>query len=86
MSEFKFLGRVLADDDDDWPAVRANIRKARQRWGQVAQILSRQGATTSTMAYFYKAVVQAVLLYGSESWVLTQKMWKAVEGFHSSCA
>ena len=38
------------------------------------------------MAYFYKAVVQAVLLYGSESWVMTQRMWKAVESFHNYCA
>ena len=38
------------------------------------------------MAYFYKAVVQAVLLFGSESCVLTQNMWKAVEGSHGSCA
>ena len=86
VSEFKYLGRVLANDDDDWPAVRANIRKARARWGQVARILSREGANAGTMAYFYKAVVQAVLLYGSESWVMTQKMWKAVDSFHSSCA
>ena len=86
VTEFKYLGRVLASDDDDWPAVKANIHKARKRWGQVARILSREGATTSTMAYFYKAVVQAVLLYGSETWVLTQKMWKAIEGFHNCCA
>ena len=86
VSEFKYLGRVLADNDDDWPAVKANIKKARGRWRQVAQILAREGATTGTMAYFYKAIVQAVLLYGSESWVLTQKMWKAVESFHNCCA
>ena len=84
--QFKYLGRVLSNDDDDWPAVRANIQKARWRWGQVAQILSREGASTGTMAYFYKAVVQAVLLYGSESWVMTQRMWKAVESFHNYCA
>ena len=66
--------------------MKANIRKAKARWGQVARILSREGATSGTMAYFYKAVVQAVLLYGSESWVMTQKMWKAVDSFHSSCA
>ena len=62
--------------------MKANIKKARGRWRQVAQILAREGATTGTMAYFYKAIVQAVLLYGSESWVLTQKMWKAVKSFH----
>ena len=37
-----------------------------------------------TMANFYKVIVQTVLLYGSESWVLTQKMWKAIERFHNS--
>ena len=41
VSEFKYLGRVLSNDDDDWPAVKANIRKAKARWGQVARILSR---------------------------------------------
>jgi hypothetical protein len=86
VAEFKYLGRIISNNDSDWAAVRANIRKARKRWAQVAQILSREGATTSTMAYFYKAVVQAVLLYGSESWVITERMRKAVESFHNRCA
>ena len=86
VSEFKYLGRILAHDDDDWPAIRTNIKKARMRWGQVARILSREEATSGTMAYFYKAIVQAVLLYGSESWVLTERMRKALNSFHHRCA
>ena len=31
---------------------------------------------------FYVAVVQAVLLFGSEMWVLTPQLEKALEGFH----
>jgi L-rhamnose mutarotase len=31
---------------------------------------------------FYKAVVQSVLLFGSETWVLSQPMLTALEGFH----
>jgi len=31
---------------------------------------------------FYKAVVQLVLLYGSEMWFVTLTMLKALEGFH----
>ena len=31
---------------------------------------------------FYKAVVQTVLLFGSESWVLTPRIMGRLEGFH----
>ena len=65
VSSFKYLGRILSANDDDLPAVAANVHCAHQRWGQVAQLLIREGASSLTMSYFYKAVVQAVLLYGS---------------------
>ena len=32
VTSFKYLGRVLSADDDDLPAIVANIRKARNRW------------------------------------------------------
>ena len=35
---------------------------------------------------FYQAVVAAVLLYGSESWVLSAYDLRALEGFHVECA
>ena len=31
---------------------------------------------------FYVAVVQAMLLFGSEAWVMTPRSEKALEGFH----
>ena len=34
------------------------------------------------MGRFYVAVVQAVLLFGSDTWVLTPQLEKALEGFH----
>ena len=44
MTEFKHLGRVLKNTDDDWPAVAGNIRKARASWGRLARILGQEGA------------------------------------------
>ncbi len=38
------------------------------------------------MGYFYKAIVQAVLLYGSESWVLTKSNMRQLRSFHSRVA
>ena len=80
------MGRILSDDDNDWPAIQMNIRKARQRWGQISRILTREGASAKTMGYFYKAIVQAVLLYGAETWVTTQRAEGALKGFHNKCA
>ena len=40
------------------------------------------GSTVRAQGMMYKAVVQLVLLYGSESWVVTRAMVKVLEGFH----
>jgi hypothetical protein len=63
VKEFKYLGRITSDDDDDdLPAVRDNLR-TRARWARVSRVLTREGATAKMMGKFYLAVVQSVLLY-----------------------
>ena len=86
VSEFKYLGRVVKNNDDDWSAVNQNVKKATATWGRVCKILSKEGANPKAMATVYKAVVQAVLLYGSESWVLSLTMEKKLQSFHRRCA
>ena len=46
------------------------------------KILEREGSDRRTPGRFYVAVVQAVLLFGSETWVLTPQLEKPLEGFH----
>ncbi len=36
---FKYLGRLLAQDDDDFQAIRNQMRKARGTWARVGQVL-----------------------------------------------
>jgi hypothetical protein len=61
-----------------------NLRKARMKWGRISRILSMDGADPKAMASLYKAiVVQSVLLYGSESWVLVLLMEKKITEFSS---
>ena len=36
---FKYLGRLLAQDDDDAQAIRQQLRKARGIWARVSQVL-----------------------------------------------
>ncbi len=51
---FKYLGRLLAQDDDDIQAIRAQLRKARATWARVGQVLRAENAPPRVAAKFYK--------------------------------
>ena len=80
--EFKYLGRILCEDDDDTKCVESQITKARARWWRIAKILKNEGASAKIMSRFYVATVQAILLYGAESWVLTNRLIQKLNSFH----
>ena len=80
---FKYLGFLLAQDNDNIQAVRQQIHKARGIWARVSQVLRGENATPRVADKLYKAVVQSVLLYGSKTWNLTQTV---LEGFHLRAA
>ena len=67
--------------DDDWPAVAGNLAKARKSLGRMQGILRREGATTRISGNLFKAVVQQVLLFGAETWVVTPKMERVLSAF-----
>jgi hypothetical protein len=83
---FKYLGRLLAYDDNDSQAMRSNLKKARKSWAQVSRVLRAENAAPKVCGVFYKATVQAVLLFGSETWKLSPVSLKSLEGFHIRAA
>ena len=74
VSRFTYLGRVITAGDDDWPAVAGNLKKAQKIWGRLSRILGMEGATARISGTFFKSVVQQVLLFGAETWVVTPRM------------
>ena len=86
VSTFKHLGRVMTAGDDDWPAVTGNLAKARKSWGHLSWILSWKGADKRLSGNFLKAVVQAVLLFRAETWVLTPRIERALKIFQHGSA
>ena len=64
MKSFKYMGRALMAGNDNWTEVAGNLRKARKSWVQITRILSREGDYLKVLGIFFKAVVQAVLLFG----------------------
>ena len=82
VKRFKYLGRILTENDDDTLCIEEQIKKARQRWGGIANILKREGANAKTMAKFYLTIVQALLLYGADSWTISKKNLQKLNSFH----
>ena len=74
VTEFKYLGRILTATDDDWTEVVGNLGRARRRWGRLSRVIGREGADPKVLRAFYIALNPAVLLFGSEMWVLTSRM------------
>ena len=82
----KYLGRWISEDDSDDLAISMNIKKARNRWSQIYRLLSRDRARPKTMACFYRAVLESVLLYSSETWTLSKRQLLRLERFHRRCS
>ena len=48
----------------------------------ILRVFKKTGATVWSREMMYKLLSQTVMLYGSESWVVTREMLKVLEGFH----
>ena len=83
---FRYLGRILCDDDVDTLAIQARLQKARKTWGRFHSLLQSDGASPETMGRFYRTVIQQTLLFGSETWVLPRQTRLRLERFHRRCA
>ena len=86
MWEFKSLGRMLTALDDDWPAVAVNMSNSWRRWEWISRILVREGADPRASGTFYKAMVQATLLFGVETWVVIPRIGRTLGSFHHRVA
>ena len=59
-----------------------NLRKAQRILWIVEKVMGKTWVPIKSWAVVYKAVVQAVLLYRSEIWVIIDMMMTVMEGFH----
>ena len=73
---------MLDRSDNDWPGVRQNFGKARRVWSRLGKLLRREGVEPLVSEIFYWEVVQAVLLFGAETWVLSELMSRKLDGLH----
>ena len=59
-----------------------NLRKASRKWARLTRVLGREGADARTSGHIYLAMVQLVMIYGSETWVKKPCIGRVLGGFH----
>ena len=86
VSEFKYLGRVLTDSDDNWTTVVGNLRKAWKQWERMSCVLGQEISYPRSSGKIYKAVVHAKILFGAESLVISPCIGRTLGDFHQMVA
>ena len=82
-NKFQVLGRILEENNNDTHASLCHLGRTRMKWNCTGRALWSKGMKLRGMGYFYKAIVQAILLYCSETWAVTDHHLKQFRSFHS---
>jgi hypothetical protein len=83
---FRYLGRVMHFKNDDTVDVKARIGAGKRVFHQLKKQL-REGphSTIATRVKIYHTVLQAIALYGCESWTLTESDCRLLRSFEQQC-
>ena len=74
VTSFKYLVRVMTTSNYDWTAVVNYLGKAWRKWERFYRISGWEGDDSRTSRTLYKAVVQAKLFFGLETWAMTPRI------------
>lgn len=80
VEEFCYLGDVIDAEAGAERAVRARTAAAWKKWREMSSLLTNGGIPLKCRAQVYEMCVRSVLLYGAETWPLTQKLTEQIRG------
>ena len=86
VAAFIYLGSVISRDCTAALDVRNRIEKAGDAFGAIRDsILSSIRVSNTSKKFVYCCIILAILLYGSETWCLTEALLQKLHFFHARC-
>ena len=83
---FCYLGSILTRDCKDDEDVKARIDAAGGAFGALRKpVFSNASICFEAKKVVYEGLILAILLYGSESWSLTEFLFDKLRAFHARC-
>lgn len=62
---FKYLCKIITENDDDLLTVEPQLKKVRATWGKIGKIWKKKTSSNPKVrSTFCKVIVQSILLYG----------------------
>ena len=86
MTEFKYLGWIHTAMENYRSVVVTNLRKTRKEGWRMSSIMGRDGSDAQMSGLFYKSMVKYVLLFDSETWVVTHCIVRTLGVSHDRVA
>ena len=86
VSCFPYLGRKVSRSGSDLPDVDSRVESAGKAFGMLSACLFRSTAVTrKAKRTVYEGEILSILLYGSETWLLTEAVLQRLRCFHVRC-
>ena len=86
VSVFKYLGSYISRTGSDLPDIDSRVESAGKAFGTLSACLFRQTAISAQAKHaVYTGEILAILLYGSECWLLTEEIIRRLRCFHARC-
>ena len=84
--EFPYLGDMVARDGSDGCAVDKRITKAGKAFGALRKcVFSTSSVSHMAKRAVYESIILSILLYGAESWSMTEQHRQHLRVFHAQC-
>lgn len=85
VSEFSYLGSIISTDGGADADVRSRINKARHAYTSLARVWQSSQISKKHKIRIFNTSVKSVLLYGSETWKVTNTISKKLQVFLNKC-
>ena len=79
VQEFCYLGDMVDRGGGVWRAVAMRTAAAWRKWWEIGGLLCDRAIPLKKRASIYEACIRSVLLYGKETWPMTQKVENCIQ-------
>lgn len=83
VKQFRYLGTIITEDNSIVPEICTRIRNANKCYFALQNILKSRSLSRKSKIRTYKAIIQPILLYGSEAWPVTKETENRLQTFEN---